>query len=50
MAYQLVDRSWTAVRKMVDKFTHLNTRFYQDDSVEGLAMKAGLPWKQLSLP
>lgn len=43
MAYQLVDSNWADVKKMVDKFAHLNTPFFRDDTVEGLAKKAGLP-------
>jgi fumarate reductase flavoprotein subunit len=43
MAYQLVDSHWAAVKKMAEKFTDLNTPFFQDDTVEGLARKAGLP-------
>jgi fumarate reductase flavoprotein subunit len=43
MAYQLVDSNWADVKKMADKFTDLNTPFFQDDTVEGLAKKAALP-------
>jgi len=42
-AYQLVDSNWPAVKKMADKFTDMNSLFFQDDTVEGLAKKAGLP-------
>ena len=42
-AYQLVDSNWPAVKKMADKYTDMNSPFFQDDTVEGLAKKAGLP-------
>lgn len=42
-AYQLVDSNWSAVKKMADKFADMNSPFFQDDTVEGLAKKAGLP-------
>jgi fumarate reductase flavoprotein subunit len=42
-AYQLVDSNWPAVKKMADKCTDMNSPFFQDDTVEGLAKKAGLP-------
>ena len=42
-AYQLVDSNWPEVKKMTDKFTEMNSPFFQDDSVEGLARKAELP-------
>ncbi len=42
-AYQLVDSNWPAVKKMADKCTDMNSPFFQDDTVEGLARKAGLP-------
>ena len=42
-AYQLVDSHWLEVKKMADKFTDMNSPFFQDDTVEGLAKKAGLP-------
>lgn len=42
-AYQLVDSNWTAVGKMADKFTGMNSPFFRDDTVAGLARKAGLP-------
>jgi fumarate reductase flavoprotein subunit len=43
MAYQLIDSNWPAAKKMADKFKDLNTPYFQDDTVEGLANKAGLP-------
>jgi len=42
-AYQLVDSKWPEVKKMADKFTDMNSPFFQDDTVDGLAKKAGLP-------
>ncbi len=47
-AYQLVDSNWSEVKKMADKFADLNTPFFQDDTVEGLAKKAGLPVKAVA--
>ena len=42
-AYQLVDSNWPDVKKMAEKFTDLNTPFFEDATVDGLAKKAGLP-------
>jgi fumarate reductase flavoprotein subunit len=42
-AYQLVDSNWPAVEKMAEKFTDMNSPFFQDHNVDGLAKKAGLP-------
>jgi len=42
-AFQLVDSNWADVKKLADKFTDLNSPFFQDDTIEGLAKKAGLP-------
>ncbi len=42
-AYQLVDSNWSEVNKIADKHRHMNSPFFQDDTVEALARKAGLP-------
>jgi fumarate reductase flavoprotein subunit len=42
-AYQLVDSNWSDVNKIADRYRHMNSPFFQDDTVEGLASKARLP-------
>ena len=42
-AYQLVDSNWPSVKKMADKCTDMNSPFFLDDTIEGMARKAGLP-------
>ncbi|KFZ36997.1 fumarate reductase [Shewanella mangrovi] len=42
-AYILLDSRWAKAEHMVKKFTESNSPFFQDNTVEGLANKVGLP-------
>lgn len=42
-ALQIVDSDTNVLKKMAEKFTELNSPFYQADTLEELAQKAGLP-------
>lgn len=42
-AYQLVDSNWPAVKKMAEKCADMNSPVFVDDTIEGMARKAGLP-------
>lgn len=46
-AYMILDSRWAEIDKMVKKFIHGNSEFFQADTPEELAKKAGLPAEEV---